>query len=1240
MNHTNLSILTMNVRGIRNTKKRKSLFQMFRQGRYDIIALQETHLVETDVEILKREWGENFHLSAGTTRSKGLLTLFSNNISMNNVTNILMNDRILVSFLNSTTKPVLIINIYGPNSDKEKCIFINHLQKGVQTAIKNSDCNNIVLLGDCNIVLDNNFDIVSGLPHSKTVVDHFNSFVNQMDLFDIWRLKNPKVRAFTWSCKHPTFTARRLDYIFLSSHLMSSSKKIEIKNIGLSDHKAVHLIMNFAAFKRGPSTFKFNTQILKDLDFINEIKLEIKRIEALDLNPHLKWEYVKIQIKALGMIYGRKKASEKNDKKRQLIDHINKLDAQLIHDPHNINIQNRYYQIKQQLEIYLLDEAEGAKIRSGIKWAEEGEKCTKFFLNLEKKRSDDNTIFQLLDEPNNTYHTAPDEILKYLKNHFSSIYNPSEDKQRLDNNKEKLQFTNRNKNNQEFLDEDDINLLDNEISENEVLRALKASNNKSAPGLDGLPCEVYKVLWIDIKNLILESFNYSYTISNLCDSQKTGMICLIHKGKGLDTTNISNWRPITLTNFDYKLLAKTLALRLNYCIDKCIHSDQHAFMKGRPISEMIRIIDDITEWGKNKKSDNLILSIDYAKAFDTISTTAILDALNFFGMGERFIHWIKILLDNRKSCIRNGGFISEYFKMGRGVRQGCPISPLLFILTVELLAINIRYDENIKGIRIPGGHRALKIQQYADDTTLFLRDLIDFREILSKIKAFGLYTGLELNKNKSNAMYISNTKKENTLKYGIKFLNKLKILGVIFSNVKSTQDIEENVSDRINKLERICTIWSKRKLTIIGKITILKSFGISIFIHIMQSIGISRANLDKINKIMFSFLWKNNYTNKKTTEKVKRTTVCTEKKYGGLGMIDIHSMQHSFLLDWAIKYINGGQQFWNYTADIFLKKIGGRSSFKSNVTVNQFKGIQSVNSIFWKNVLCTWLEYNRVDNNSEEHLNNFSPIFNNSNIKYKNETLFIPHCLQTNIRLVGDIMNTDNNIMSFDEFKNLYGQKPDSQLVYNIIFNSINRHKTNIDSVQEDVIYFRNIKISSLNRKGIFKIIRSCELPIANRYLTKKYNFKMSSEHWLIPFKCSNETRLQSLQWKILHGIFPTGTLLTKMKLRANTNCQFCDSIDTLQHFFYDCPLSKVVWKEIERKLETLCNRYTHFSAKNVLIGFDQEDNLGKNVSKIINLMILIGKNTISKAKYHKNRNIRLVLEQELNLRKYTQLNI
>ena len=228
-------------------------------------------------------------------------------------------------------------------------------------------------------------------------------------------------------------------------------------------------------------------------------------------------------------------------------------------------------------------------------------------------------------------------------------------------------------------------------------------------------------------------------------------------------------------------------------------------------------------------------------------------------------------------------------------------------------------------------------------------------------------------------------------------------------------------------------------------------------------------------------------------------------------------------------------------------------------------------------------------------------------------------------------MNGDN-IMSLEEF-HIKHVKPDYQLVYNILFNAINRQKANLVYDQEDFIYFRGYEIGSLGRKRFFKILRNVDLPFANEYLSKKYNFDMSGEHWLIPYKFNNETRLQALQWKILHGIYPTGTLLTQMKLRNNNLCEFCNSIDTLEHFFYECTISRVVWNEVERKLETLINKYIHLSAKNVLVGLDMGDNLGKNTPKISNQLILIGKSAISKAKFHKNRNVKMVFEQELHTR-------
>ena len=111
-----------------------------------------------------------------------------------------------------------------------------------------------------------------------------------------------------------------------------------------------------------------------------------------------------------------------------------------------------------------------------------------------------------------------------------------------------------------------------------------------------------------------------------------------------------------------------MANRLNSCLTKCINEDQCAFIKGRQVSDLLREIDDILQIGKSNFPDSIILSLDYAKAFDTISLSAITKALKYFGFDGNFIKWIDLLLYDRKSCVQNGGYLSDYFQMERGVR--------------------------------------------------------------------------------------------------------------------------------------------------------------------------------------------------------------------------------------------------------------------------------------------------------------------------------------------------------------------------------------------------------------------------------------------------------------------------------------------------------------------------------------------------------------------------------------------
>ena len=1023
-------IVTLNVRGLRSLKKRRSLFHLLNKNDYCIICLQETYLLKTDKHIIEKEWGSKFHLAEGSKRSKGLLTLLNNRFPVSCFSLVSESDRCITSKICIDDTCFYILNVYAPCINADKQLFLNKIVDNINQIQSNPDAN-FLILGDFNMVLENKIDIIAGEYHNEGVVRIFNDFVTDLLLVDVWRYLNGKKQEFSWSKSKP-FIARRLDYIFSSEQLLTFCKTAKICQLGFSDHKAVVLNIDFSSFRRGPSFYKFNISLLHDKVLIDAVTAEIKRIKLLDLNPHLKWEYIKASIKDIGKMYGRTVAFEKRKTQKILNEQISDLERHLITSPNDESAVQHYNELKKKLEIMTIREADGARIRSGQKWAQEGEKCTKYFLNLEKQRSWSNTIFSIEGESGEIIRN-PEEILKYLSMHFKNIYKEEVTKE----NSEKYDlFVNDKHGN--LLDENDKLTLNKDLTINELLTSLKNSNNKSAPGSDGLPGEVYKFFWNDLKDPLLECFLYSLEVGHLCKSQTTGIICLHFKGKGLAREVINNWRPISLTNFDYKLLAKAMAMRLNSCISKCIKEDQYAFIKGRLVGDLLREIDDILELGKIHFPNSIILSLDYAKAFDSISISSIKKALSYFGFDGTFMKWVDLLLHHRQNCIQNGGYLSEFFNMERGVRQGCPISPLFFILTLELLARDIRKNDVIKGLRF--GDRAIKVKLYADDATLFLRDMIDYREVLSRIKMFSSFSGLLLNKKKSAAMYIGNTGHKNSFKCGIKFYNQLKILGVLFSNECIASDIPENYEGKIQQLEKLCSLWGKRCLTIYGRITVLKSFGLSLFIYLMQSIGLSDDHIKRINTIFYSFIWSPTAkTGKKVTEKVKRETINKRYEHGGMNMTDIKKLQDSFRLKWADRLFSSSNNSWQDIPNIYFKKLGGIAAFMSDVVSSDFIGLDLIASNFWKKVLITWLDYKNSEKDTVKTKPSINdPLFNNSCMQYKNQILFNSACIDLNLIYIRDFLK-QGGVITFREFNDLFPNKADSLLFYFRIYNALMR---------------------------------------------------------------------------------------------------------------------------------------------------------------------------------------------------------
>ena len=275
-------------------------------------------------------------------------------------------------------------------------------------------------------------------------------------------------------------------------------------------------------------------------------------------------------------------------------------------------------------------------------------------------------------------------------------------------------------------------------------------------------------------------------------------------------------------------------------------------MKGRDISMVHRRINDIMELQKKLKKKGLIVALDFKQAFDAISINSILKALKIYGFGNNYIKWISTLNTDRLACVKNGGHISKPFLMTNGVRQGCPISPQLFLLVVELLAQKLKQDENIIGLNPHEADTPTKILQYCDDTSLFLHNLEDMKISISHLNGFAKFSDLLLNLNKSYALSVTGDH-FNIGELNIQLLDSVKILGITYSHLKPASEIEQNWQSKIDKVINIFSLWSRRNLTVIGKLHVIKTFGLSQFVYVIKSIGLPQEALIKINSLFSTF---------------------------------------------------------------------------------------------------------------------------------------------------------------------------------------------------------------------------------------------------------------------------------------------------------------------------------------------------------------------------------------------------
>lgn len=1232
------SIFSMNCRGLRDIKKRRDVLNYIREKKHSIYCLQDTHFTDNEREIIRCMWGFDVFLSCGTSNSRGVCTLIKNNFEYemtyeyhDNAGNLS-----IISLLVDKKFNITLVNIYGPNNDDP--IFYTD----VENVIQNVNTDFIIMCGDWNLI--QNFDLDC---HSYTNLNNPNArqkvlnIMSGLNLIDPWRVSNPTVKAYTWKRSNPTKKAR-LDFFLISEEL---SNLVESTSIGpgyRTDHSCISIALRLTNFKRGPGLWRFNNSLLKDAKFVERIKTCIREMKCeyaipvynfdnIDcvshddlqfiINDSLFFETLLLKIRSETIYFSK-------CKKRERANRIESLERQIIvlHEICQAHRSEHFEQMLDELNIELEGLRKyimrGQLIRTRARWIEEGEKPTKYFANLEKRNFVNKNITKLTTD-DNRHITDQSELLKCAFEFYKSLYENKDDPIGVLNLDDLIHSSDVAK-----IRKSDHSILEGCISVEEASLVVKNMKDNKTPGPDGFTTEFYKFFWRDIATFMIRSFNYSFKIGSLPVSQHQGAITIIPK-PGKPREYLKNWRPISLLNISYKILSSCIAKRLKMLISDLIHENQKGFLKQRFIGENTRLIYDLLVYTENCDIPGLLVLVDFEKAFDSLSWRFLYKTLKFFEFSDHFISWIKLLNQGAALCVIQHNFTSEYFEIGRGCRQGDPISPYLFLLCAEILAILFRQNKEIKGIKI-GRNDMFKISQYADDTILMLDGSSNsLKNALTLLEQFHKFSGLKPNVEKTTCIWIGSKRfseerlcPESKLTWSKSHFT---ALGINYSlNLAEIPAL--NYDEKMKQIQKDLQNWSKRNLTTMGRITVLKSFVIAKLVHLFIAIpSPSFEILKTLEKMFFKFVWQGK------NDKVSRANMIQDYSNGGCKMLHIESFVKSLKLSWFKRLVSNRETSWQilFQQNRFMKVYNlvqfGDSFFK--------KTAMTMTNCFWKEVFLYIGDIFRETVVTKFDLP-YEPIWYSSKIKLGGESVFYRRWYEKGIIYVYDFLSTDGKFISYDTFCRKFDFLPPVTEFFGLI-KSIKKHSLNLENDLVTISlpnYPKHLDVvfNKDSNKAVYKCLISKFYKKPKSEAKWEHCLNMNpSKRWWSKVYCNSisftaDVKLRWFQFRLTHRILSCNCFLVKIGVKDSNLCTFClEEPEDLVHLFWSCPIITSFWKAFENWIFQKTNITLNLTIFDIL--FAKSD-----VQQVFNLLICLAKNHIYQKRLKNNLPCLVALQYEI----------
>ena len=690
----------------------------------------------------------------------------------------------------------------------------------------------------------------------------------------------------------------------------------------------------------------------------------------------------------------------------------------------------------------------------------------------------------------------------------------------------------------------------------------------------------------------MDSYNEAFENNKLSDSHRRAVITLIFK-KG-ERELLKNYRPISLTNCDYKILAFVLASRLQKVIHLLVSNEQTAYIKQRFIGENIRLLEDIMQYAEENNIPGTLLFLDFEKAFDSLEWHFMFKTLERFNFGPIFRRWIRILYIEPTALIKFNGWLTEEITLTRGIRQGCPISALLFILCTEMLAQHIKQDETLCGFNIKTkiNEQEIKITQYADDTTLFLKDQWQVIHAISLVHNFSLTAGPNLNIAKTEGMLIGSIKHLNIEIGEINWTKgPIRYLGIyIGHNIEA--NYTHNWENKIEKMQRLLDNWRIREMTVFGKISIIKSLALPKIIFSASMLPVPINVIKIVNKMLYNFLWKGR-------DRICRNALISTIENGGINMIDFECMCYALKAAWVPRILNCNDQTWCFLAKNYLQTFGDNNfilsmSFKNK---NMFPIIEKIPQFYQDVIIGYCKSKNTLKPTNKSELINCD-LWGNRNLMYKNECMFNRNWISSNIYKVSDVYDIETGKISFEFLYQILINSSDALSQCAKIQQSMKKYKHlwNIsNNAYDEMIVEKGVYFEFINEKHIIKdqkskffykcLVQQKEQPSYMQNVWEKIftTNDTSDIDWPIAFtkKVKNipDKKIAEFNYKILNNLLPCNKNLFQWKLKKDPLCMYCNEIQDIRHLLFDCKIIDDLWKILEK------NNDIKITWKNIVLG-------------------------------------------------------